>query len=140
MTFEEYARNNVHEILQEALIIKILPRMPLTLKVPDKIGYLNINLNITSKSNSARTGRSRTLCGELATLSVCSSEDSNNEQHSTRSNDSFCCLVAANVALRPKLAFFEGVCGVISQVMQPIFENIYAPHEDKSGRKMVGVA
>lgn len=51
-------------------------------------------------------------------------------------------FTVANMTKRPKLAFFQGLSGftgVRSQVVQPIYQEIYPPHDTTSQRKLVGI-
>lgn len=47
-------------------------------------------------------------------------------------------VVAANLTKGAKAAFFEGILGVESQVIQPIFRSIVPPHNTNGVKEMVG--
>jgi hypothetical protein len=135
--FEAYARETIHTQIQEDLDYQGIDLRATDLKnVPDRISYFNLS------------ARAKFLEPEGAGPFLVNWQRMPFE---TEPNRIFVmnnmlriptirgAVTGANVTQGAKAAFFEAVLGVESQVIQPIFQEVFAPDHNRTGRKMVGV-
>jgi hypothetical protein len=135
--FEEYTRNVIHDQIQEDLDYQGIDMNATDLEgIPDRISYLNL----TAKQKFVEPDESpgpylvnwQRMPFETPKKRIFVM---NNMMRIPTIKGA---VTVANATLGPKVAFFEGILGVESQVIQPIYQDVF-PLRDTRERNMVGV-
>ena len=135
LEFEEFARNHIFDQIQEDLDYQGIDMNATDLKnVPDRISYFN--LSAKAKFLEPEGAGPFLVNWQRMPFEV--------EPHRIFVMNNMLRLPTirgavngANITKGAKAAFFEGVLGVESQIIQPIFEDVIAPHDSTTYRKMV---
>jgi hypothetical protein len=134
--FEAYARQHIHTQIQEDLDYQGIDMGASDLQnVPDRISYFNLS----AKAKFLEPEGAGPFLVNWQRMPF------ETEPHRIFVMNNMLriptirgAVTGANATLVAKVAFFEGVLGVESQLIQPIFQDVFPPH-NKTGRKMVGV-
>ena len=138
LQFEEYARQNIYQQIQQDIDYQGLNATAEELPgIPPEVTYFNLTqkarlpedtdgpylVNWQRMPFEIEKGRIFVMNNMLRIPTIRSA------------------VTSANITHLPTIAFFEAILGVESQVIQPIFENVVPSHDVDgiANRKMVGV-
>lgn len=149
-SFEDFAREHVYELAQESLDYEGHDVNATDLPIPDTIEYLK---KPKPSSNSEPDSNATPQKPESIPEPIGSGPFAINWQqypfspnppvlvmtNLMRLPTTASAIVAVNATMKPKLSFVRGrTVPLESQLIQPIFEDIYNPYEDSSNQRVVG--